>query len=87
MRKTIAMRLVESKKYIPHFYLSITCVLDELLAVRIKINEALYECARYDPKPTNNVEDTPPRSRKRKAASGDERKRVGGRGKVPKQRK
>jgi hypothetical protein len=55
--------------------------------VRIKINEALYECARYDPKPTNNVEDTPPRSRKRKAASGDERKRVGGRGKVPKQRK
>ncbi len=40
MRKTIAKRLVEAKTTIPHFYLSIECRLDELLAARKRMNEA-----------------------------------------------
>ncbi len=39
MRKTIAKRLVESKQTIPHFYLSIECQLDTLLAARKRMNE------------------------------------------------
>ncbi len=39
MRKTIAKRLVESKQTIPHFYLSISCQMDELMKVRGHINE------------------------------------------------
>jgi pyruvate dehydrogenase E2 component (dihydrolipoamide acetyltransferase) len=38
MRKTIAKRLVESKVTIPHFYLSIDCRLDQLLAARERVN-------------------------------------------------
>jgi pyruvate dehydrogenase E2 component (dihydrolipoamide acetyltransferase) len=38
MRKTIARRLVEAKSTIPHFYLTIDCRIDELLAVRKGIN-------------------------------------------------
>ncbi len=38
MRKTIARRLVESKQTIPHFYVSIDCELDALLALRGQIN-------------------------------------------------
>jgi len=38
MRKTIARRLTESKQTIPHFYLSIDCELDALLALRQQIN-------------------------------------------------
>lgn len=38
MRKTIARRLTESKSTIPHFYLTIECDLDELLAMREKLN-------------------------------------------------
>jgi pyruvate dehydrogenase E2 component (dihydrolipoamide acetyltransferase) len=38
MRKTIARRLVEAKSTIPHFYLSVDCELDTLLAAREAIN-------------------------------------------------
>ncbi len=40
MRKTIARRLVEAKSTIPHFYLSLDCELDTLLAAREAINNA-----------------------------------------------
>ena len=40
MRKTIARRLVESKQTVPHFYLTIDCELDALLALRSQINSA-----------------------------------------------
>lgn len=40
MRKTIAKRLLESKQWVPHFYLNVECKLDKLLAVRADINEA-----------------------------------------------
>ena len=38
MRKTIARRLVEAKSTIPHFYLSVDCDIDALLAAREHIN-------------------------------------------------
>ena len=38
MRRTIAQRLVQSKQTVPHFYLTATCTLDELLAVRERLN-------------------------------------------------
>jgi pyruvate dehydrogenase E2 component (dihydrolipoamide acetyltransferase) len=38
MRKTIAKRLVEAKQTIPHFYLTVDCRLDELLAARKRLN-------------------------------------------------
>jgi pyruvate dehydrogenase E2 component (dihydrolipoamide acetyltransferase) len=40
MRKTIAKRLVESKQTVPHFYLTMDCELDALLALRKQINES-----------------------------------------------
>ena len=40
MRKTIARRLTESKQTIPHFYVSVDCELDALLALRAQLNEA-----------------------------------------------
>ncbi|MEM9357132.1 MAG: pyruvate dehydrogenase complex dihydrolipoamide acetyltransferase [Pseudomonadota bacterium] len=40
MRKVIAQRLTQSKQTVPHFYLSMDCVLDELLRSRTRINEA-----------------------------------------------
>ncbi|MBZ6076952.1 pyruvate dehydrogenase complex dihydrolipoamide acetyltransferase [Microvirga puerhi] len=40
MRKTIAKRLVESKQTVPHFYLSLDCELDALMALREQINTA-----------------------------------------------
>ena len=40
MRKTIAKRLTESKQTIPHFYVSIDCELDALLALRAQLNGA-----------------------------------------------
>ncbi|RWC19875.1 MAG: pyruvate dehydrogenase complex dihydrolipoamide acetyltransferase, partial [Mesorhizobium sp.] len=40
MRKTIARRLVEAKTTIPHFYLTLDCELDALLALRTQINSA-----------------------------------------------
>jgi pyruvate dehydrogenase E2 component (dihydrolipoamide acetyltransferase) len=38
MRKTIARRLGESKRTVPHFYLSIDCELDRLTALRKDLN-------------------------------------------------
>ncbi len=38
MRKTIARRLVEAKQTVPHFYLTIDCEVDRLLAVRKELN-------------------------------------------------
>ena len=40
MRKIIARRLVEAKQTIPHFYLTVDCHLDKLLAAREEINAA-----------------------------------------------
>jgi pyruvate dehydrogenase E2 component (dihydrolipoamide acetyltransferase) len=40
MRKTIARRLMESKLTVPHFYLTVDCELDALLAIREQINKA-----------------------------------------------
>ncbi|MEO9774720.1 pyruvate dehydrogenase complex dihydrolipoamide acetyltransferase [Roseibium sp.] len=40
MRKTIAKRLTESKQTIPHFYVSVDCELDALLALRAQLNSA-----------------------------------------------
>ena len=38
MRKAIARRLVEASQTIPHFYLSVDCNLDALLALREQVN-------------------------------------------------
>jgi pyruvate dehydrogenase E2 component (dihydrolipoamide acetyltransferase) len=38
MRKIIAKRLLESKLTVPHFYLSIECVMDDVLKLREQIN-------------------------------------------------
>jgi pyruvate dehydrogenase E2 component (dihydrolipoamide acetyltransferase) len=40
MRKIIAARLVQAKQTIPHFYLTVTCTIDKLLAAREDINAA-----------------------------------------------
>jgi len=40
MRKVIAKRLTESKQTIPHFYVSVDCELDALLALRAQLNGA-----------------------------------------------
>ena len=40
MRKTIARRLVEAKSTIPHFYLTLDCEIDALLALRKQLNDA-----------------------------------------------
>lgn len=40
MRKTIATRLVESKQRVPHFYVTVDCELDALLALRTQLNAA-----------------------------------------------
>jgi pyruvate dehydrogenase E2 component (dihydrolipoamide acetyltransferase) len=39
MRKVIARRLTESKQTVPHFYLTMDCTLDALLALRKELNE------------------------------------------------
>jgi pyruvate dehydrogenase E2 component (dihydrolipoamide acetyltransferase) len=38
MRRIIARRLVEAKQTIPHFYLTVSCTIDKLLAAREDIN-------------------------------------------------
>ncbi len=43
MRKTIAKRLTESKTTVPHFYLTVDCELDKLLAQRKELNDKLAE--------------------------------------------
>jgi len=40
MRKTIARRLQESKQTIPHFYVTVDCELDALLALRSQLNKS-----------------------------------------------
>jgi len=40
MRRVIAQRLTQSKQTIPHFYMTVDCVLDELLRARERINAA-----------------------------------------------
>ncbi|HEY6791124.1 MAG TPA: dihydrolipoamide acetyltransferase family protein [Trebonia sp.] len=40
MRRAIARRLTESKASIPHFYLAAECTVDELLALRARVNES-----------------------------------------------
>ena len=40
MRKTIAKRLQESKQTIPHFYVTVDCELDALMALRTQINNS-----------------------------------------------
>ncbi len=39
VRKTIARRLLESKQTVPHFYLTVDCVIDDLLEGRKKLND------------------------------------------------
>ncbi|MCL2648074.1 MAG: 2-oxo acid dehydrogenase subunit E2 [Phycisphaerales bacterium] len=41
MRQTIARRLLQSKQYIPHFYLSIDIIMDSLLNMRTQLNEQM----------------------------------------------
>ena len=43
MRKVIAKRLQESKQSAPHFYLTMDCHADDLLASRLKIDQAVPE--------------------------------------------
>lgn len=43
VRKVIAKRLLESKQTIPHFYVTISCELDNLLSIRKQINDAAIE--------------------------------------------
>ena len=52
MRKTIARRLTEAKSTIPHFYLTVDCELDALMALREQINAA---APMVDGKPTYKV--------------------------------
>jgi pyruvate dehydrogenase E2 component (dihydrolipoamide acetyltransferase) len=40
IRKIIARRLVEAKTTIPHFYLTVDCIIDNLLAAREEINSS-----------------------------------------------
>jgi pyruvate dehydrogenase E2 component (dihydrolipoamide acetyltransferase) len=40
MRKAIARRLTSAKTLIPHFYLTVQCRIDNLLAARARLNEA-----------------------------------------------
>ena len=39
MRKVIARRLTEAKQTVPHFYLTVDCEIDALLALRKQLNE------------------------------------------------
>jgi pyruvate dehydrogenase E2 component (dihydrolipoamide acetyltransferase) len=39
IRKTIARRLTESKQQVPHFYLTVDCEIDKLLAMRKTLND------------------------------------------------
>lgn len=40
IRKVVAKRLSESKQTVPHFYLTVECILDNLLAARKGLNDA-----------------------------------------------
>lgn len=52
MRTTIAKRLVESKQWVPHFYLSVDCELDKLLEMRKDLNAAASEGLEAGEKPS-----------------------------------
>jgi pyruvate dehydrogenase E2 component (dihydrolipoamide acetyltransferase) len=39
MRRAIAQRLLHSKQTVPHFYLSVTCTIDNLLEMRERLNQ------------------------------------------------
>jgi pyruvate dehydrogenase E2 component (dihydrolipoyllysine-residue acetyltransferase) len=52
IRKIVARRITEAKQTIPHFYLTIDCELDQLLAAREAINAA---APKKDGKPTFKV--------------------------------
>ena len=41
IRRTIADRLLESKQTIPHFYLSVDCIMDQLIDLRKNLNNEL----------------------------------------------
>lgn len=41
MRKVIARRLQESKQTVPHFYLTVSCEIDDLLKARMQLNGSL----------------------------------------------
>jgi pyruvate dehydrogenase E2 component (dihydrolipoamide acetyltransferase) len=43
MRKVIAKRLTESKQSAPHFYMTVDCEIDALLATRKQLNETLAD--------------------------------------------
>jgi pyruvate dehydrogenase E2 component (dihydrolipoamide acetyltransferase) len=43
MRRTIALRLIEAKRRIPHFYLSVDVAMDRLLVLRAEMNSELGE--------------------------------------------
>ena len=60
MRKVIARRLLEAKQTIPHFYLTVDCQLDALLALREQINT---------PRPRTRTASPPTRSRSMTSSS------------------
>jgi len=41
IKKITAQRLLESKQTIPHYYLTVDCRVDKLIALRKQLNEAL----------------------------------------------
>jgi pyruvate dehydrogenase E2 component (dihydrolipoamide acetyltransferase) len=45
MRRTIAQRLVQSKQTVPHFYLTATCTIDTLMAMRERLNASAPKSA------------------------------------------
>src|SRR5262249_43854194 len=57
MRKIIAQRLVQAKQTIPHFYLTVTCTIDKLLAAREDINATAPTGADGKPKWKLSVND------------------------------
>lgn len=48
MRKAIARRLVESKQTVPHFYLSVELVMDDLLAARAELKKQAIDVSVND---------------------------------------
>ena len=43
MRKIIAKRLTESKSTVPHFYSSIECEIDDLMALRKSLKKVNFD--------------------------------------------
>lgn len=55
MRKTIAKRMLESVSSAPHYYLTVSANMEELLSLRRKLNDALAEEAAAVPKVSLNA--------------------------------